>query len=228
MLDDLKIYPSVLTDSVETAQIQVALTAGSQYVNTTQIDIIDGVFADMLTISITGYQDIDFMGTTTDLHLMVEEPLDFVYEAQDTHLPIHSIIAQVEKMSNQVEFVKQVKSNDWKVGLSLDLYTPLDAVDDEVWSEIDSLQVMTNVAGRQGQELHPHALETLKEVVTEVTQHNLDLEVIVDIGVKLDTIAELYKIGARGFSIGSGLWKEEDFDSAVVAFHEAVEQSQNK
>ena len=123
----MKIYPSILTHDLEVAQEQLALSQELSGVDTVQFDVIDGYYVDNLTLAPTALAELEYGELKVDLHLMVNEPLDFVYEARDMakQLPVRAIIAQIERMSDQMSYVEEVRRNNWQVGLSLDLYTPL-------------------------------------------------------------------------------------------------------
>jgi pentose-5-phosphate-3-epimerase len=219
----MKYYPSILTGSSETAQEQLDRLQDAELqelgVVAAQLDVIDGHFADAVTLSPLDLTELDFHGMQIDLHLMVDEPLDFLYEAISVkdQLPIRAVIAQIEHMSYQAPFVEEVKKQGWKVGLSLDLHTPVEEIEEASWQHLDVVQIMGNYAGKQGQHFNPIALETIKEVAAEVKVRGLNCEVLVDIGVNPTTIQLMKKAGATGTCPGSLLWKSE---SIVDTLHQ--------
>jgi ribulose-phosphate 3-epimerase len=216
----MTVYPAILSDSSEVVAQQLELAQFSDDVETVQIDIIDGWFADNVTVTPTDLVGLDFGELTLDLHLMTEEPLDFVYEARDSKkdLPIRAIIAQVEHMSNQADFIKDVRNQEWKVGLSLNLFTPIDAIDLESWEYLDAVQVMGIEAGFQGQTFHPTALDTIREVAKKVGQLDRPIELIVDGGVTLELLGRLQELGVSSVAVGSGLWSAPDVEAAIRQF----------
>lgn len=225
MSSDLKIYPSILTGSAETAQEQLHRLDGDKLqelgVVAVQFDVIDGQFADNLTLSPLDIAELDFNGWQCDLHLMVDEPLDFVFETESVkdRLPIRAVIGQVEHMSYQVPFLEEVRQQDWKVGLSLDLHTPVEAIDEASWQHLDIVQVMGNYAGKQGQPFNPAALETIKEVAAEIKVRGLSCELLLDIGANPENIDQLYKAGVTGICPGSLLWKSESIEEVIAQLH---------
>lgn len=208
----MNIYPAILTDSFEVAQSQLDMVQAHPEIEAVQVDIIDGFFADTLTVSPLDLATMDFGQLKCDLHLMVDEPLDFVFEATalKDQIPIQSIIAQVERMSWQSEYLQEVRRYGWKVGLSLDIYTPLEAIDEESWLLIDKIQIMGNKAGEQGHELHPLALEKVAELQAVLREYQIQPEVLFDIGVKPDLIPKLQDIGVQGVAMGSAIWQATD------------------
>jgi ribulose-phosphate 3-epimerase len=111
-----------------------------------------------------------------------------------------------------------VKSYRIHAGFSLDFYTPVESIDSSLFSEIDIVQIMSNRAGRQGQEFRSvPTLEKIKELARIKAQHKYQFDIFVDIGMNPDTIALCAKAGATGFAPGSFLWKAPDFQRAVEA-----------
>lgn len=210
----MNVYPAILTDSLEEVAQQVATSASNISVETVQVDIIDSFFADNITVFPGDLAAIDFKNLTVDLHLMTQEPMDFVHEIKDVSdvLPVRAVLAQIEQMSSQTAFLQEVKKHNWKAGLSLNLYTPLESIDDEAWEYIDIIQVMTIKAGSQGQAFNPSALDLVSEINEKIEQLGLDIDVLVDGGVNLDTIDLVESHGIDGVAVGSALWKAPDFD----------------
>ena len=209
----MKLYPAILSDSVETVQRQVDLCKKCSQIEVAQIDIVDGFFADNITISPMNLLEIDSGELEFDLHLMVEEPMDTLLEIEATQnkLPIRTVIAQIEKMTYQEDFIEETKKLGYKIGFSLKLYTPLDSIDDAVWNELDVVQLMGVRAGFQGQEISQHIFDKLKLLGEKKAKNNYKFEVIVDGGVKLKNSKKLIDAGADGLAVGSALWLADDF-----------------
>jgi ribulose-phosphate 3-epimerase len=211
----MNLYPSLLSDSVETIQKQINTVKDLSEIKTVQIDIIDGFFADNLTISVLDLIDLDFGELTVDVHLMTEEPMDFVWELETVkeRLPIRAVIAQVERMTHQQDFVDQVKKIGWQAGISLDLFTPLSEIDKNIYEKLDILQLMSIEAGFQGRKFKGQVFEKLEKV-----NKNKDLEIIIDGGVKPENVEKIIQAGADGVAVGSALWKASNIKEAVANF----------
>jgi ribulose-phosphate 3-epimerase len=219
----MNLYPAILTGSKQTAQQQAMWIAAYSKIRTVQVDIIDGQFVENVTLTPSDLPEIDFGELSVDLHLMTEEPLDYVYEALEhkNYYTVRSIIAQVERMSSQTDYVNTVKKNEWQVGLSLDLFTPLDAIEESSWHDLDSVQLMGIEAGFQGQQLHQSLFEKIKNLVALREQLGRAFEIIVDGGVKPSVIKELEAAGVDSVVVGSGLWDsadQDDLNKAVEDF----------
>ncbi len=206
------ITPSILTGSIEEAQTQLDQLAQLPGCDRVQIDVVDGWFADELTITPSDLPQLQFYHLTPDLHLMTQEPLDFVYEAQAVLAKdsVGLIFGQVERMSHQADFVEWVKRCGWQAGLSLDLHTPLSAIETDIWPQITKVQIMAVPAGMQGQKFHSSALDTIKQTADYIQTHGLSCQIVVDGGVGLTVAQDLVKLAVDEVIIGSGLWQSPD------------------
>jgi len=212
----MNIYPSILTDQIVLVQKQLDLCQESGLVHVVQIDIIDGYFADNLTVTPSDLVGMDFGDLKLDFHLMTQEPIDFVREIIDHQddLPVRSIISQIEQMTSQELFVDEVRRNEWNAGFSLNLHTPLEEVDLDLWGRINIIQLMSIEAGFQGQEFNELVYQKIEELNKLMKNRDLSLEVIVDGGVNSDNIEKIQKLGVSSVGVGSSLWKADDFSEA--------------
>lgn len=220
----MKLYPSILTSSLAEFEQQINHCKDSGVIEVIQIDIIDGYFADNLTISPIDIAQLDFGEIKLDFHLMTEEPLDFVQEIAGLkeYLPVRAIIGQIERMSDQQDFLQEVKLHGWKTGLSLDLYTPVESINPESWQVLDIAQIMTIKAGFQGQDFNSSTLEKTAEI-KQLSQG--DLEIIVDGGVKENQLKELLEDKINGVTVGSGFWKTADPIIAIQEYSQLIDQA---
>ncbi len=218
----MNVYPAILTDRIEEAQQQLDLVASIEEIRVVQIDVIDGLFAENTTITPADLYQLDFQEMSFDLHLMTQEPLDFVFEtiAQEEHdLPVRAVIGQLERMSSQEHFIESVRKQDWQVGLSLDIFTPLDTIEDESFVNVDIVQLMAINAGQQGSDFKPYVLEKITELAERREQVEHDFSIMIDGAVSRDTAEKLHNAGADEVVVGSGLWEAENIETEVEYFH---------
>ncbi len=215
----MNIYPSILTDSELEAQDQLLVCSESGLVQVAQVDIIDGYFVDNMTIFPSSLEGMEFGDLEIDFHLQTQEPLDFVREIADfkDEIPVRAVIAQVEQMSSQELYVDEVRRNNWDIGFSLNIHTPLEAIEADLWERINIIQLMSIEAGAQGKKLEEYVYTKLEQLHELIRKKDLKLEIIVDGGVNLENIQKLQEYGVTTVTPGSYLWKAEDF---VEAFQE--------
>ena len=213
----MKIYPTLLDDSLATIQAQLVALKSLKHLSILQIDIIDGEFVDNLTITPIDLVGLDFGDLQLDFHLMVHEPLGYVYEIlnQQETLPVRAIIAQVERMSDQLEFIREVTKNKAKAGLSLDVFTPIEVINDDAWAKLDVIQLMAVEAGFQGQPLKAIIFEKIKKLGAILTKFNAKCEIVIDGGVTLENVSQLHQVGADAVGVGSALWRAKDPQAVI-------------
>lgn len=207
----MNIYPAILTESVRTVEEQLSLLNDvADQLPAIQIDIIDGEFTDNLTVSPIDLIGIHFGQVPVDFHLMVNDPDNYVYECKQID-NVRSVIAQIERMHSQAEFITECKEFNIRPGFSLDLYTPVESIEKDSWYELAVIQLMGIEAGQQGREFRPEVMKKLKEIVEKKKELGLNqLEIIVDGGVNFETIEAISRAGAQSVAVGSVLWKSDD------------------
>jgi len=216
----MNVYPSILTDEIGRVIEQVEICKESSLVQIIQLDIIDGFFVDNITVFPGDLSLVDFGNLQVDFHLMTQEPMDFVHEIKDSKefLPVRAVFGQLEQMTSQVDFLQEVKKNEWMAGLSLNLLTPIESIDEESWQYLDVIQIMGIRAGFQGQEFDVSILNLISEINGIIEGKNLNIEIIIDGGVKLDNVKEIVDYGADGVAVGSALWRSNDFKATYDDF----------
>jgi ribulose-phosphate 3-epimerase len=207
----MKLHPAILTDSMSTFVEQLDAVKDSDLIDRVHVDIIDGQFVDNITVTPLDLTVVEFGELKVEFHLMVEEPMDSVFECEAIreYLPIKRIIGQVEKMSHQADFIHEVQRNGWEVGLGLDIYTPLEAIDEASWLDIDAILLMGIEAGHQNQIFNVHVLQKVQEIHQQFMQTK-KIDIILDGGVKLTNINRILQSGVDEVEVGSALWKSRD------------------
>ncbi|MBP7774370.1 hypothetical protein KA078_01120 [Candidatus Woesebacteria bacterium] len=222
----MHVYPAILSDALQLVSDQITEAQQLPGVTTVHVDVIDGIFADNLTVAPVDIVDLSFGELTADFHLMVEEPVDYVLELvpHKQTLPIRALVGQIERMSSQKFFVEEVKKQGWKAGLALDLFTPAEEIDDASWDYLDCVIVLAVEAGLQGQQFHAQALEKIAEIRQQAKRRQKEIEIIVDGGVDETVLKRIYAAGADSVAIGSHLWHADDPDSLVAQAHMSLER----
>lgn len=209
----VKIIPAILSDQRAVALRQLELANSDDRIERVQIDVIDGWFAENLTLTPADFAELDFGKLQTDFHLMTEEPLDYLFEILEhrEQLPVNAVIAQIERMSSQPTFVEQVKKTGWQVGLALDLFTPVESISLPTMESLDIVQVMTIEAGFQGQAFVTGALEKIQELIQLKKEKSFHFEIYIDGGIKKAQVELLQTLEIDAVMVGSGLWQAVDF-----------------
>ena len=202
----ITLFPTILTDSLDTAQKQINLVSGK--VEGVQIDIIDGEFADNITVFPIDLEQIDPKGLQIDIHLQTVDPINDVIECESVP-NLRTIMAQIERMPSQQDFIDHVKSFGWKVGLSLNLHTPIEEISPDILKQLDAVQIMSVECGSQGQRFQHSAISKIQLLKELLQLHNPTCELWVDGGVNPDNVQQIAKAGATHVVAGSYLWNQE-------------------
>lgn len=171
-----------------------------------QIDVIDGKFVPRETVFLEALKDQE-SDLITDLHLMVKEPEEWVHRALEL-LP-DRLIGQVEMMSDMPRFINETIEGGVRVGLALDLETPVETVPEEIYSQVDLILLLAVKAGASGQEFNPKVIDKIrrvKEIVGDM------VKVGVDGGLNEKNIASCRQAGVEIFYIGTHFWQAEDIE----------------
>lgn len=209
----MQINPAILTDSLATFAQQLALVQQVTEIQTIQMDILDAVFADNITLNPSDLVDFNFANLALDFHLMTEEPMDYVWELIDCgqKLPTQSIIGQIEKMSQQVIFLEEIKKNAWRAGLAINLYTPLENIEEAAWEYLDQVLLMAVEAGAQGQIFNTLIYEKIEELKILSKKFNKDIEICIDGGIKIEHVKKLQQTGVHQIAVGSAFFSADNF-----------------
>lgn len=198
----IKIIPAILTNDLR--ELKDLLKRCEGVVDRVQIDIIDGVFADNKTIEPSALVGID-TNLKIDFHLMVKEPVNWVEKCAS--VGADRIIGQIEMMENQIEFVGKVTEVGLKVGLAIDINTPVSDLDPVVLTNLDVVLVMSVAAGFGGQKFDERALEKISKLDEIRARDDTPYRICDDGGIILEWIDDARYEGADEVSIGRRLFK---------------------
>jgi len=213
----MKILPALLESDIEEVASKIARVSEDGRLRTVQIDVLDGTLSPQLTVTPYDLVGLDWGELTADFHLMTQDPLDYVWElaAQGAAIPVHAVAGQVERMSEQEAFLQAIRERGWKAGLALDLDTPVESIEENVWHWLDQVVLLAVPLGSQGQEFDEHVLGKLAELDERARAHQATIEVLVDGGVKPAELGQLAERGVSAVAVGSYLWTGD--------YHERVE-----
>ncbi|MBI4057789.1 ribulose-phosphate 3-epimerase [Candidatus Microgenomates bacterium] len=205
----VQIIPSILTGSPKELEEKIRLLEEVRVVDPElcrriQIDIIDGVFADNKTVLPDVLETIE-TEILIDFHLMTKEPIDWVERCARGFAD--RIFGHIEEMSDQVEFVSKVQEVGAKVGLALDLETPVGEIDQTLLTNLDCVLIMSVKAGFGGQQFDPRVLPKIKKLDEIRVRDDTPFLISVDGGVNEEDIKQIARAGADEVIVGESLFK---------------------
>ncbi|MCV2525898.1 MAG: ribulose-phosphate 3-epimerase [Candidatus Lightella neohaematopini] len=173
-------------------------------------DVMDNHYVPNLTIGPLVLKSLRNYGITTpiDVHLMVNPVesliLDFV-KAGANYISFH-----VEATNHIDKLLQIIRNYGCKAGLAFNPATPLSCLE-YVMDKIDLVLIMSVNPGYSNQLFIPSVLNKIQQLNNIIINNNLDIDIAVDGGIKLNNIEIISKMGANIFVIGSEIFNSNNY-----------------
>lgn len=195
--------PSLLSANFANLEkdLQDVALGGARYLH---IDVMDGSFVPSISFgmpvikSIRGITELFF-----DVHLMIDNPERYIQEFVDCGADMITIHAESTNHLNRAVMV--VKEAGLKVGVALNPATPLSVLE-HILGDINMVLLMTVNPGFGGQKYIYNMTEKIQELRSIIRKRNLDVDIEVDGGIKLDNVKEVLAAGANVIVAGSAVF----------------------
>ena len=182
--------------------IEMIDKAGAQYVH---LDVMDGAFVPNISF---GAPVIKGIRNTTDrvfdVHLMIEEPARYLNDFKDAGADIVTVHA--ESCRHLHSTIMQIKALGMKAGVALNQATPVSVLH-YILQNIDMMLVLSVNTDFDGQSFIPSSLDKIREVKKLIDDRELNVDIEVDGGVKLENLKEVLAAGANVIVAGSAIFK---------------------
>lgn len=190
-----RVIPGILEK--DWVEIEKKIEEVRPFAKVIHIDLIDGKFSPNTTFMdpepFRKYtKDIEF-----ELHMMVEEPINYLKSFSDAGF--RRFIGQIEKMSDQTEFVASAQRLG-EVGLAVDEPTSVDQIK-VPFEDLDLIFFMTVKAGESGQKFNRENIKKIENI-----KNSVFIPIEVDGGIENDTILISKNAGASYFVATSAIF----------------------
>jgi len=201
----IKISPSILSADFSKlgSEIQDLEKAKADLIH---IDVMDGHFVPNITIGpevikkLRKYTSLPF-----DVHLMISPVHDFIKKFAKAGADIITI--HPEATTDLISSIKEIKSYNKKVGISLNPETSVDKVL-SVLNIIDLVLVMSVNPGFGGQTFIENTLDKVRLLRKEIDEKKLKVQIEIDGGINFENSKMAKKAGVNILVSGTTIFKE--------------------
>ncbi|MEP6758673.1 MAG: ribulose-phosphate 3-epimerase [Actinomycetota bacterium] len=190
------------------ANLGAQVAAVAPHVGVFHVDIMDGHFVPPIALGTVIVQSLrPVTDRTLHGHLMVDAPEGFFDELRDAGLDVVSF--HMEAVPEPGPAIEKARASGLRVGLTLNLETPVEAVFPYLPS-VDDVMLMSIRPGWSFQQLNPEVYERLATVRAEIDRLALDVALEIDGGVKVDNAQRAIDAGATVLIAASGIFAQPD------------------
>lgn len=201
----ISIEPSIL--SADFARLgEQAREAEIAGVDGIQIDVMDGHFVPNITFGPGVVKSLrKTVSLYLDAHLMIDNPNIFIGEF--ARAGANRIIVHAEVCKNLRDVLKSIRNLKVEAGVALNPETPVAKVDG-VLDIADCVQVMTVNPGFAGQRFIAAQTQKIEMLSREAKRRKLELDIVVDGGIDVNTAPMAVRAGATALVAGSSIYNQ--------------------
>lgn len=192
------ITPIIMESDLGIVEQKLA-TLRERNVERVHIDIGDGLFSDLLTITPADLQQFDFINMKMDIHLMVDDPTEWVEEV--VALKPARLIAQIERMGSQMAFLESTERYATEGGLALAINTPIEEIEAEALTAVKTILLLAVPAGTSGSAFDEQVIEKIKQLRKIYAG-----SILIDGAISKETYKRVMEAGASEAGANSAYW----------------------
>jgi len=176
------------------------------------VDIMDGKFVNNTSFSFEQISNISkFIDKPLDIHFMVEDPNNYIEKYKllnPEYMTIHFEINNIDK------YVKQIKDNNIKVGISIKPETKVEEIF-YLLNDVDLILIMSVEPGYSGQEFIKSSLDKVKSLKQYIINNKLKTIIEIDGGINNTNSKLCIDNGVDILVSGSYITNEKDYENQI-------------
>lgn len=222
MKQAILIAPSILSADFSRLgeEIRAVDEAGADIIH---IDVMDGHFVPNITIGpllVKAARAVT--GKILDVHLMISDPDRYVdaFAASGADW----ITVHVEACTHLQRTITRIKELGKRPGVVLNPATSLSSLD-YILEEIDLVMLMSVNPGFGGQSFIPSTLTKIQQLRQRIIEAQLKVDIEIDGGVSINTIAGIVAAGANICVAGSAVYGSNDYWATIATLRKQAEVS---
>jgi ribulose-phosphate 3-epimerase len=213
------IAPSILSADFKNLEKEIKKFENAK-ADLLHLDIMDGHFVPNITIGpmiVKAIRNISFL--PIDSHLMIENPEKYIDEfvkAGSNFISFH-----IEVIKNPVLLINRIKNLKTKAGIALNPQTHINKIKN-LLDKIDFVLIMSVNPGFGGQSFIQDTLEKIKNLAFFREKQNLNFQIEVDGGIKLENIKEISNAGCDIFVSGTGITGTKNYKNTIYKMKKII------
>jgi ribulose-phosphate 3-epimerase len=201
-----KFAPSIL--NADFSDLKAVIACIEETADVIHLDVMDGNFVPNITFGPLVVEAIrPITSLPLDVHLMIEQPADFVAPFIKAGADWVSFHAEV--VPDPSELLAVIRDRGALAGVVINPATPASVLFDHL-EEMDFALVMSVVPGFGGQKMMPETLPKIAQIKEAAAAKGLEIEVEVDGGVTAENLPEVVEAGADIIVVGSTIFAAPD------------------
>ena len=220
-MPELRVFPSILSAKFESlgAQVREAESAGCSGIH---VDVMDGQFVPPITF---GAPIVRAVRASTslliDVHMMAVDPNKHFKELAQAGA--NSITVHYEALTDVFEDLKQLECLGLRKSIAIRPETEVHSLYPFL-ERLDQVLIMSVEPGYGGQPFISQTIGKIEGIRREISQQGLNVQIQVDGGINVDTIAGVAEAGTDIAVVGSALFNDSfRVEEGLKALTQALE-----
>jgi len=207
-----KIAPSILSADFARLgeEVRSIEQAGADLIH---FDVMDGHFVPNLSVGIPVLESVrKITKLPLDVHLMIEDPARYL--EQFVRAGANSISVHAEVCEDLSAIADRMHQLGIRAAIAINPETEPTRVL-EAAAHLDMILVMSVHPGFGGQGFIPESIGKVETIRRELKLHDLDVDLEIDGGIKVENIGLAARAGANVFVSGSGIFGHPDYAEII-------------